>query len=173
MIPKIARAAVLLVEVLTGLSPVDAAFPTLTPGTYSISALTTGFTVQSGNFCFPGINTFGWNLSFYITYYGGGKVAKATIPVPANPTATPGPYVVVLSFPPTPTGTSVRWTGNYVEKLLPVGGKFTSQTLVATLRPTSTRSFLGTMTLNRFSSGPGQSCDISFQYSAVFVGPLN
>jgi len=166
-----AGAALLVIGALTTSRPARAV--TLTPGTYNVSGFVTSFT-SSGNFCFSYVkNDWGYVLSFYMTYNGAGKAAAATIQVPFNPNPTPGPYMVFLSLPPTPTGTNPKWAGKYTEKLLPAGGNFSPQAFNATLKVTSALSFLGTMTLDAFSDGPNQSCTISFQYAAVFVGPVN
>jgi hypothetical protein len=172
MVAAFAGPALLLIGGVTASHAIDAASTTLTRGTYNVSAFVTKFN-STGNFCFPTVqNGFGLISLFYITYNGAGKAAEATIQVPFNPTSTPGPFMAFLSLPPTPTGSNKHWTGKYTEKLLPVGGKFTPQTFAATITATSPLSFLGTMTFGGFSDGPTQSCSISFQYAAVFVGPV-
>jgi hypothetical protein len=173
----LAGAAALLIGMLAGSHRVYAATPTLTPGTYNVSAMFTSLTqLTPGSYCVPAVqNNFYSSLIYWfftITYKGAGIAAEATFPVPANPTATPGPFVALLSLPPTPTGSRIQWSGKYLQKLLPVGGNFTRQTFTATLIATSRHSFLGKMSLKAFSDGPGNSCDIDFQYAAVFVGPL-
>jgi hypothetical protein len=180
----LAGAALLLIGGLAAPSSANAA--TLTKGTYNVSAYISAFTPLNGvtNFCFPNAeNHFGLVTSFTITYNGPGKAAVATIPVPftpaigANPLA--GPFVDLLALPPTPTGGNTSWNGMYTETLQPGGFVFEASSFTATLVVTSSLSFVGTMTLANFSSGGDLNqdvaniCNVTLQYSAVFVGPTH
>lgn len=176
----LAGAAVLLVGAPS--RPADA--ETLKPGTYIVTAYIApnSFTQTFGNFCFPNVeNAYGLIASFSITYNGAGKTATATIPVPfipavrSNPLA--GPFMAFLALPKTPQ-TGTQWNGSYTEVLQPVDATFLPSPFTATLTVTSPLSFLGTMTLNAFSSGIPRDnlqniCNITLQYAAVFAGPVN
>jgi hypothetical protein len=181
-VASLTGAALSLVAGLAAPSSVNAA--TLTNGTYNVSAYISNFTpLGYTNYCFPNVeNNFGLVASFTIAYNGPGKAASATIPVPFVPplagSPVTGPFIVSLALPATPAGSATGWNGNYTETIQPNFGVSAASSFTATLVVVSPTSFVGTMTLDAFSSGGSitniwNECNVTLQYSAVYVGPAS
>jgi hypothetical protein len=83
----------------------------------------------------------------------------------------------LLTLPATPR-IGNAWNGSSAEVLQPLEARIPRKAFIATLNIINPLFFVGTMTLHDFSSGVppdniGNFCDVTLQYSAVFVGPVN